>query len=357
LDGDTLKLCLSLTPDQVDERPREFATRKGVMRVLVTFKRQPEVKAGEVRELTWPGGKQTVFWTAFSPDGRYLLAGGALWESTTAIWETATGKLVTTIPASAGAVFLPDSRHILGSGSDGQLVLWDPIADKEVRRFEAHRSSAWPSLSADGTRALSYGAAVGDPMVLWDVTTGKRLEEIQAGHDCLFTARLSPDGKRIVSVGLKDRIVRLWDVAQKKVIRSWESKDRAVYGMIYFCPDSRSFVIAAESGTPPGIVKFDEQANSPSWRGNMTWEGAAGLSQDGRFALLSDGKTTVRGFDLRSGREIGHVVLPTDVGSYIAVSPDGRTGAATGPRTGTIKGAVRVYLVRLSDSSPKKDRE
>jgi uncharacterized protein (TIGR03067 family) len=355
LDGDTLKLCLSLNPDHVDERPREFATRKGAMRILVTLKRQPEVKAGEVRELTWPGGKQTVFWTAFSPDGRYLLAGGALWESTTAIWETATGKLVTTIPAAAGAVFLPDSRHVLGSGSDGQLVLWDPFADKpEVRRFEPHRSSAWPSLSADGTRALSYGAAVGDPMVLWDVTTGKRLWEMQAGHDGLFTARLSPDGQRIVSAGLKDRTVRLWDVAQKKVIRSWESKDRAMYGMIYFCPDSRTFVIAAESGTPPGIVKFDEQANSPSWRGNMTWTGAAGLSRDGRFALLSDDKTTVRGYDLRSGRETGHVILPTDVGCYMAVSPDGRTGAATGPRTGTIKGAVRVYLFRLSEQDREK---
>jgi WD40 repeat protein len=301
-----------------------------------------EEKLGEVRELSWPGGKQNVFYAAFSPDGRHFLAGSDLWSSTTAVWETATGRLVTTLDAAAGAVFLPDNRHVLGWGRDNQLVVWDPIADKEVRRFQPNRSSAWPSLSADGTRALSYGSEL---MVLWDVATGKPIAELQAGHDGLFLARLSPDGKRIASVGVKDRTVRLWDVAKKKVIRSWHSKDRAGNGLIHFHPNSRSFVIATDAGS--GIVRFDEQADCPTWLPDLPYDGASGISDNGRFALLSNGKTTVRGYDLGNGREMGRVVLPTDIGGYIAVSADGRCGVATGPRTGTIKGAVRIYLFRL----------
>ncbi|HEV3082176.1 MAG TPA: TIGR03067 domain-containing protein, partial [Gemmataceae bacterium] len=40
LDGDTLKLCMSLNPDRVDERPKEFATRPGGLQVMITLKRQ-----------------------------------------------------------------------------------------------------------------------------------------------------------------------------------------------------------------------------------------------------------------------------------------------------------------------------
>jgi uncharacterized protein (TIGR03067 family) len=40
LDGDTLKVCLSIDPAKVDQRPNEFATKEGEMRVLLTFKRQ-----------------------------------------------------------------------------------------------------------------------------------------------------------------------------------------------------------------------------------------------------------------------------------------------------------------------------
>lgn len=44
LDGDTLKMCLSIDPVKVAERPKEFTTKAGDMRVIVTLKRQPTPK-------------------------------------------------------------------------------------------------------------------------------------------------------------------------------------------------------------------------------------------------------------------------------------------------------------------------
>jgi uncharacterized protein (TIGR03067 family) len=44
LDGDTLKLCLSLDPAKVSERPKEFGSREGESRVVVTLKRVPEAE-------------------------------------------------------------------------------------------------------------------------------------------------------------------------------------------------------------------------------------------------------------------------------------------------------------------------
>jgi uncharacterized protein (TIGR03067 family) len=39
LDGDTLKLCLSIDPQKVSERPKEFSSRNGEKRVIVTLRR------------------------------------------------------------------------------------------------------------------------------------------------------------------------------------------------------------------------------------------------------------------------------------------------------------------------------
>ena len=42
LDGETLKLCMTVDPERVDQRPLEFATQAGgVLRWMVTFKRAP----------------------------------------------------------------------------------------------------------------------------------------------------------------------------------------------------------------------------------------------------------------------------------------------------------------------------
>src|SRR5205823_12704263 len=39
LDGDTLKLCLSIDPAKVDQRPKEFAAKAGEKRVVLTLRR------------------------------------------------------------------------------------------------------------------------------------------------------------------------------------------------------------------------------------------------------------------------------------------------------------------------------
>src|SRR5262249_23183115 len=149
----------------------------------------------------------------FSPDGRYFLAAGDLFTPSVSVWETATGKLVATVRGHAWPVFLPDSEHLLTPTPEQQLVLWDVTTGKEVRRFPKHPASdGWLSISADGSRVLSHDNTT---VRLWNMTTGKPLTDLKPGHPDGFLARMSPDG-RIVSVGLKDGTVRLWDVKTRK---------------------------------------------------------------------------------------------------------------------------------------------
>jgi uncharacterized protein (TIGR03067 family) len=46
LNGDTLKICMAMDPDRVDQRPADFATRPGVTTVTVTLRRLPDPPVG-----------------------------------------------------------------------------------------------------------------------------------------------------------------------------------------------------------------------------------------------------------------------------------------------------------------------
>lgn len=66
LDGDTLKLCLSIDPARVSERPKDFAAKAGEMRVVLTLRRltQEEVILEDVERRIDPAktdGKSLPF--------------------------------------------------------------------------------------------------------------------------------------------------------------------------------------------------------------------------------------------------------------------------------------------------------
>ena len=328
--------------------------RVGSYQVIPKAKKGPSPsQGGLIHNLRWPGGNMFLDYTIFSPDGKYFLVGG---EHTSAVWETATAKLMTTFDVLPGAVFLPDNRHVLAASGNERLVLWDVVGDKEVRQFERHNASeGYLSVSADGKRGLSWKR---DIAVLWDVETGKPLVEYRPKHDGLgFIAKLAPDGKAIATVGVNDRTARLWDADQKKEIKSWKVEGNAVYGVITFLPDGRSFVTQADYGGGR-IVRFDMKSDKSAPVADVQYEGAAGVSPNGRFALLHDGKTAVRGHDLVTGLDLGRVILPSDVRGSIGISPDGRDGAArpADRRPPSDRTGVRVPLARSATNTVRHAR-
>jgi uncharacterized protein (TIGR03067 family) len=305
-------------------------------------------KVGLIHDVRWPGEKPILYYTAVSPDGRYFLAGTDFWASTTAVWETATGRLMTTILAPAGAVFLPDGKHVLAAGRDQRLVVWDVLGDREVRKFEAHPASGgFLSLSDDGARAVSTDPLKPETLVVWNVETGRPVAEWKPGHEGIFIARVSPDGKRVATVGLEDRTAKLWDVAEKKVLKTWMSKEKQIYGFITFLPGGRRFLTAVDQTGQ--FARFDEGSDAPKWLPDVRFKDGMGVSADGRYALVGDGTRMVARYDLETGRETGRIELPTDASGYMSLAPDGRTGVALSPQTG----AGHVYVFRFPKPAPK----
>ena len=179
---------------------------------------------------------------AFSPDGRFVLAGDS--GGPARMFEVATGKELRQFKGDSESTalveFTPDSRFVrtgsgLGGGADARL--WDAATGNEVRHFAINNGGdeavgdyaeavTAVALSADGRLGLSWGFSSGiDQMAfgetntprLWDTATMKELQRFRGHIDDVFSAAISPDN-RLVVTGSKDSTTRLWDAKTGKEI-------------------------------------------------------------------------------------------------------------------------------------------
>lgn len=130
------------------------------------------------------GHTKTIYAMAFSPDGGWLATGSA--DLTIKIWDLSSGAVLRTIPSSVVPIALaisPDSRVIAsgagavgGNGMLGQagvyeVVLWDVSTGKKMRILGSHVFSVKDlAFSSDGKTLTS---ASGDAIQVWNVQTGQ----------------------------------------------------------------------------------------------------------------------------------------------------------------------------------------
>jgi WD40 repeat protein len=78
---------------------------------------------------------------------------------------------------------------------------------------------------------------------LWDVATGKQVRTFEGHTGSVPGLAFSPDGKRLLTGG-HDRTARLWDVATGKEVRKLEGHTDIVSG-VGFLPNSRYVVTSS----------------------------------------------------------------------------------------------------------------
>src|SRR5262249_14061192 len=105
----------------------------------------------------FPGHTTGIASVAFSPDGKFVLAG--CMDHVLRVFELSTGKerkLEGHTQQLLGAVFTPDGKRILSASYDQTVRLWDVESGKEVCRFFGHTNCACGvAVSSAGKRGLS----------------------------------------------------------------------------------------------------------------------------------------------------------------------------------------------------------
>jgi WD40 repeat protein len=159
-------------------------------------------------ERAFPWAGELPVW---SPDGKRLAVGGAVWELDRARPAVHRGTLRPS--ASAAAVeWAPGSRTLrytgFGSASPSRAE-WNPETD-QYREFTvgAHPPTARAAWDPKGERVALGGA--GGEVQVWDTMSGKQLCVFPAPGNTLRWISWSPDGSRVATLH-GDSPIRLWD--------------------------------------------------------------------------------------------------------------------------------------------------
>jgi WD40 repeat protein len=227
---------------------------------------------------------------AYRPDGKLLAAGG--YKDVTLIdvdSHEVTGKL----PGQAGEV------TALAFSQDGH---WLAVASGLPARSGEVRLYAVP---ADGL-------------------PGGRPAHVLAGHkDLLLGVAFRPDGKVLATCGY-DRLIKLWDTATGKELRTLKDHSDSVYG-VAFSPDGSLLV----SGAADRAVKVWDVATGTrlyTLSEPTDWVYAVAWSPDGEHVAAAGVDKAIRVWQVtRAGGRVVHSVFAHEGPvTRLAYSPDGK---------------------------------
>lgn len=314
------------------------------------------------------------------------------------VWEVPTGKLLTAAGGHfnpvAGAAVAGGGKEIFTSSTDGVILRWDPVSGKELGSLALKNPeggygpglvSGMIVLSPDGTRALAYegnGTAIYDlpsgtqqyvipgdfnrenrssfssdgskvvqlmtsydvkknpaRVAVWDVAAAKKLGEVELPGLLQVNAALSPDGKTIVTAGIKavekgegEFVVAGWDLGTGK--KRGEFTEPGGYGSMSVAAtgDNKTAVVLSPKGGPI-VVDFVTGAKVRELDlGGKQSGGSLAVSSDGKLAAVSlrpsfgaTPTSTLLVIDIESGKVKKTLTGMTGNPNTVAFSPDGKT--------------------------------
>jgi WD40 repeat protein len=249
--------------------------------------------------------------------------------------------------------FSPDGRYLAAGGVGGAMRLWD-LSDHTATPDilgDVATSSVNSVAFAPGGRKLAAGHRNGE-VRLWDLTTrdhavASRVLPVGATNDVSSVA-FAPDG-RTLAAGSRDGSVRLWNLAAPDAAPVVLSDDRFEVWSVAFSPDGRTLA----SGGVAGLVRLwdvNDPAAAPREfsrdANNVVY--AVAFAPDGRTLTAGDRNGEVRLWDLTTNG--APVTLPGGAKSVRSVAfggPDGRTLAAGGD-----DGRVRLWNLADPGAAP-----
>jgi uncharacterized protein with WD repeat len=275
---------------------------------------------------TFIGHTNAVYKPIFSPDEKLLASSGR--DLTARIWDVASGrelhKLVGYRCSVKAVAFSPDSQMLAAAGNDGMLKFWDVKTGAELKSL-VHRNSADIDMavyalvfSRDGKKIY---AGNGDGTISeWDVAEGKETKVWKAHENTAYRLLFSPDFRLLASFG--DSVVKLWDTSTWREVRRF-SMIRAAdvvarTSIITFSRDGK--LIAASD------IGLNATQSAYVYVQAIVWDVKTGeklftieghkfdidglvFTRDGRFLLTGSVDTTIKFWDMKTGKEARTISL------------------------------------------------
>jgi WD40 repeat protein/class 3 adenylate cyclase len=294
----------------------------------------------------------TVSAVAFSPDGKYILAGtGDTPSGRAVLLDARTGQEIRDFTGTGGSItalaYSHDGKYVLTGASDGTVLIWEVATGKWIRLLGGHRKPiSSVALSSDGKYALT-GSQDGTARV-WDTTTGKEIYQIDSQADSVQSTAFSPDGLYGL-LGDSNGTAKLVDIQTGEVVRQFLGHTSPV-NSVAFSPDGNQIL----TGGYDGIARlWDVETGEElqEFTGHIYNIGSVAFSRDGASIFTGSWDGTVRKWDAKSGRELLRYAGSngTSIVTWmpIAISPDGRSLL-----NGNVQGEIRLWNIQPAPRLP-----
>src|SRR5262249_607630 len=138
-----------------------------------------DVATGKIVQ-TLTGSTTGYTQSAYSPDGKYMIAGGT---DQSFLWDTASGKLLHIFPVRGCCTsvrFTPDGKYmVLGNEGPNTIQFYDVVSWQLVREFVGHQVGGWVAGIAFTPDSKEMVSASSDGTArLWEVATGRFIHYI-----------------------------------------------------------------------------------------------------------------------------------------------------------------------------------
>jgi len=276
---------------------------------------------------------------AFSPDGKILALGGE--KGSVLLYDPATGKKLAELKKHEGPVatlsWTADSKTLLTSAGEEQLLLWDVAAFKVIAQIGTPKFSYGAAFAPNGKTAYwgdSYGIVWG--MALPPLQEPEKIAEFK--HDRKVSKVIvTPDGKTVISMQ-RDRIVK--QITLRPTASAQNLIDRLEGGPLIqaleLSPNGRTLAMGF-SGSRLRLWDMEKGAKekdlvSASSMMDDSIEAVA-FSHDGKVLFSSstcpaETGTNVNVWSILTGRKWGSFITRDSPVVGLAASPDRQTLAS-----------------------------
>jgi WD40 repeat protein/serine/threonine protein kinase len=208
------------------------------------------------------------------------------------------------------------------------------VHDQSLTTLHIRANKIGPAaFSSDGKRLVTAGGEEGI-IRLWDTQTGAELLTLRGHQSWIESLAFSPDQQRVVS-GSDDKTIKIWDVHTGAEAMTLRGHKDAVWCAV-FSPDGEC--IASGSGDAT-IKLWDAKSGveTRTLRGPAPWIGGClAFSPDGKRLAANARDNTIRLCDPRTGAELLTMPLAQkDYARCVGFDPDNKR-IVSGSQDGTI---------------------
>ncbi len=290
-----------------------------------------DITPGDVQPAVEPPVKAKVFGTrkfrhgsritcaAFSPDDRFLAAGGG--NDPVRLWDVATGNEVRQIPAKwvNAMLFSPRGTFLVTANTFNSIALWDTTTGRQLVELKGHETAIHTMILSPDATMMATGDRAGT-IIIWELfLTARELTRLEGHSGEINALAFSPDSSKLVSAS-NDGTIRHWDTKRLKHVRTLDGRCN-VTALAFLSNDK-----LASAGDDHQIRLWHLESGKEvgHWKGHE--DAIVSLRTiDDREKLISSGRQSVRLWKVATGKQLRSIDRAWGDSDALALSNDGKS--------------------------------